>query len=181
MPMSRFMVVLLIVVFKQRLGELAASTNGQTENGDTRTWPQLMDANPLFLKKSLACRDFSCEGNYARPVPVLKMKQCCFQLPWLGSRDGDLCVGRSPDLEGLRASDGSGGGLEMGEGLLEGKEGAGELAFVGSCTHHRGKDDDVHAEGADGIGLGGVAAVDDKGAGEIGVEFGDGGGRGPGT
>jgi len=39
----------------------------------------------------------------------------------------------------------------------------------------------VHAEGADGIGLGGVAAVDDEGAGEIGVEFGDGGGRGPGT
>jgi len=68
--MSRFMVVLLIVVFKQRLGELAASTNGQTENGDTRTWPQLMDANPLFLKKSLACRDFSCEHIFQYSVPV---------------------------------------------------------------------------------------------------------------
>jgi len=64
------MVVLLIVVFKQRLDELAASTDGQTENGDTRTWPQLMDANPLLLKKSLDCRDFSCGHNFHYSVPV---------------------------------------------------------------------------------------------------------------
>jgi len=70
--MSNFMVILLIVVLKQRPDELAASTDGQTENGDTRTRPQLMDANPLFLKKSPECRDFSREYNfhYSVPVPV---------------------------------------------------------------------------------------------------------------
>ena len=62
--------------------------------------------------------------------------------------------------------------------MLEGEEGAGEFAFLGAGAHDRWKDGDVHSESADGIGLGGIAAVDDEGASEIGVEFGNGRGGG---
>jgi len=61
---------------------------------------------------------------------------------------------------------------------LESEEGAREFAFVGAGAHHGGEDGDLHAEGADGVFLGRVAAVDDECAGEIGVELGDGGGGG---
>src|SRR6266705_5793709 len=56
---------------------------------------------------------------------------------------------------------------------LKGEYGAGEFAFLGEGFHHGGKNHNFHAEGGDGGGLGFVGGVDDEGASEVGVEFGD--------
>jgi hypothetical protein len=58
----------------------------------------------------------------------------------------------------------------------EGEQRFGQFAFVRAGAHDGRQDGHFHTEGANGVGLGGVAAVNDESAGEVGVEFGDGGG-----
>lgn len=59
-----------------------------------------------------------------------------------------------------------------------GQKGAGEFALLEARFHDGREDCHFHAEGGDGGGLRLIRGIDDEGAGEIGVEFGDAEGRG---
>src|SRR6266404_6166452 len=53
------------------------------------------------------------------------------------------------------------------------QDGAGEFALLRTRFHYRREDDDLHTEGGDRGGLRFIHGVNDEGAGEVRVEFGD--------
>jgi len=75
------MVILQIVFIYQRLGKLAASTDGMPGSSslDTpRHHRRLSNPNPELFKKSLAKREFSSAGNLPGSVPVQAKTWCFF-------------------------------------------------------------------------------------------------------